>query len=113
MSDNNKASRELLKKAEMKRVGEKLTKKELCNIYGFNYNFYMNCISGRNFPSQQMQDSLTEYLVTPTDKVYQMVFATREGEDKFHDKLEIEMEQANKFLEELRKSNIFREPQIQ
>ena len=46
-----KQLREILRKAEIKRVAERISKKELCDAYGINYNFYMNCISDRNAPS--------------------------------------------------------------
>lgn len=102
--------RKLLRKAEIKRVGERLTKKELCNIYGFNYNFYMNCVSNRNQISEKMAEQLTGYLITPTEKVHVMVFASREKEVEYHEMLEIEEKEANQLLEKLAKDNIFKEP---
>jgi DNA-binding XRE family transcriptional regulator len=101
---------ETLRKAEMKRVGERLTKKELCNIYGFNYNFYMNCVSNRNQPSKQMADSLHDYLNTPTEDVFRLVFASRNKESDFHEKLNIEQDEANEFLEKLTNNDVFKEP---
>lgn len=103
--------KEVLKKAEIKRVSERLTKKELCNIYEFNYNFYMNCVSGRNFPSKKMADSLEEYLETPTADVYNMVFASRDKEKDFHDALHIEEAEVNSLIKHLTQEDIFREPQ--
>lgn len=79
-----------LHRAEIKRIGERLTKKELCNIYGFNYQFYMNAVSGRNTPSKKMADELEKYLDTPTDEVYKLVFQKRSVEDSFHLGLEID-----------------------
>jgi hypothetical protein len=103
---DEKLLRKILKKAEIKRVCEKLTKKELCNIYGFNYNFYMNCLSGRNFPSKKMTDSLLEYLETPTSQVYKRVFASREIEQKFHEKLEIDESELSKMIETLKSKDM-------
>lgn len=68
---------DILKKAEIKRTAENLTKMELCSIFNINYNFYMNCIAKRNYPSQIMIDSLRLYLETSSSKVYEMVFAHR------------------------------------
>lgn len=102
--------REILKKAEIKRVGERLTKKEICTIYGLNYNFYMNCVSGRNLPSKKMAEQLDEYLGTPTSDIYELVFAFREKETDFHQRLNISDTEAKAFLKELRLDKIFREP---
>lgn len=83
--------REILKKAEIKRVGEKITKKELCNIFGLNYNFYMNCVSGvASYPSQTMADELFKYMQMPTQEVYSRVFAQRSAETDFHKGLKME-----------------------
>lgn len=79
-----------LNRAEIKRIGEKLTKKELCNIYGFNYQFYMNAVSGRNTPSKKMADELESYLNSSSTEVYKMVFESREAETSFHQELPIE-----------------------
>lgn len=73
---------DILKKAEIKRTAENLTKMELCSIFNINYNFYMNCIAKRNYPSQIMIDALRLYLETKSSKVYEMVFAHR-GTDEF------------------------------
>lgn len=100
----------VLRNAEIKRVGERLTKKELCNIYGFNYNFYMNCVSRRNYPSQKMVEDLSVYLETPTDKVHKMVFASREKEDGFHKNLAISDAEAKELTEKLKNSDILTEP---
>ncbi len=104
------ALKEILRKAEIKRVGERLSKKEICNIYKFNYNFYMNCVSTRNTPSQNMGESLSEYLKTPTDKVYKMVFASRDKEDKYHENLSISEEEALALLDKLAKDKLYEEP---
>ena len=116
MTANDEATRkylkEILKKAEIKRVGERLTKKELCNIYGFNYQFYMNAVSDRNVPSHKMAKSLSDYLETPTDTVYRKVFASRKKEDEFHKELKIDKYEAEIFIEMLEGDEIFREPRV-
>lgn len=94
----------IVKKAEIKRVGEKLTKKEICNIYGFNYTFYMNIVGGRNLPSQKMVKLLQEYLDTPTEEVYKMVFKSRNTETSFNNTLEIDLDEFDKNIE-INKSN--------
>lgn len=102
--------REILKKAEIKRVGERLTKKELCNIYKFNYNFYMNCVIGRNFPSVKMAESLEVYLETPTPTIYNMVFASRDKEESFHKGLNLTDEESESLLSELASKDVYHEP---
>lgn len=104
---------EILKKAEIKRVKERLTKKEICNIFGFNYNFYMNCVSDRNKPSKKMGEQLSEYLETPTIEVYKMVFASREPETEFHKNLHITDEEVDALVKELTNSKKLTEPQVQ
>lgn len=99
-----KVDRLILEKAEIKRVGEKLTKKEICNIYGFNYTFYMNIIGGRNLPSQKMVKLLQKYLDTPTEEVYKMVFKSRYAETSFNNTLEIDLDEFDKNIE-INKSN--------
>jgi hypothetical protein len=116
--------KKLLRKAEIKRVGENLSKKELCDIFGFNYNFYMNCISNRNLPSAGMADALRYYLEIPTSTVYEMVFAHRSsndfkgktvkrrenGKEEFHELLGIEDDDYKEFISQLEKNGIFKEP---
>ena len=102
--------KEVLRKAEIKRVGERLTKKELCNIYKFNYNFYMNCVIGRNLPSVKMVEHLQEYLETPTPTIYNMVFASRDQETSFHKGLNLTDEESESLLAELASKNIYQEP---
>lgn len=106
MNEDNSAMRNILLKAEMKRISEKLMKKELCAIYEFNYNYYMNCISNRNQPSQKMADKLVEYLQTPTKQVHEKVFATREAETEFHDKIEISGQYVIDSIKELKSNNM-------
>jgi hypothetical protein len=123
--------RDILKKAEIKRVAENLTKKELCSVFGINYNFYMNCVSKRNYPSQIMIDALREYLEMPTAKVYEKVFAHRgtdefirnKNKDKFvkrngswkeefHQALEIDDAEYDAFVHKLENRNILKEPTL-
>jgi hypothetical protein len=99
--------RVILKKAEIKRVGERITKKELCNVYEFNYNYYMNCIAGRNAPSKKMIDSLTEYLNVPTQTVYAKVFLSREAEESFHDLLKIDSDELKSEIKDLKSKDMF------
>jgi len=120
--------RDIIKKAEIKRSVENLTKKELCSIYNINYNFYMNCISERNYPSKIMFDSLNSYLETKTAEVYEKVFAYRSTEEfirnknklkftfrngqwkeEFHEKLNIADEDYNNYINVLKKNNVIEE----
>lgn len=106
----NEDLKRVLRMAEIKRVAERLSKKELCTIYGLNYNFYMNCISGRNFPSQKMVESLEGYLKTASKDVYDKVFASRPLETKYHEALSITNEDQENFIHLLREENILQEP---
>lgn len=101
-------SRSILRRAEMKRSFEKLTKKELCTIFGFNYNFYMNCVSGRNAISKKMESDLRVYLEMETNIVHKKVFESRESEESFHDNLNIDEDEFNSFIEELSKRGILK-----
>lgn len=74
----------LLRKVEVKRSTEKITKKEFCNTYGLHYNFYMNCLNGSNVPSKKMIDVFKTYLETSKEDVYKLLFESRELDDKFH-----------------------------
>lgn len=69
--------RDIVRKSEIKRIAENLSKKELCNTFSINYNFYNNCVTMRDLPSPQMAQILNEYLKTPTSTVYKKVFAYR------------------------------------
>lgn len=82
-------SKIVLRKAEIKRVSEKVNKKELCSAYGINYNYYMNCLSGRSNPSDRVDDSLNIYLEEDTNVVYRRIFAKRELDTKFHEELAV------------------------
>ena len=108
----NEDFKRVLRMTEIKRVAEKLTKKELCTIYGLNYNFYMNCISARNFPSKKMVESLEEYIKTASKDVYDMVFASRPLETDYHEALEITEEEKEKYIKILREENVLQEPTL-
>ncbi|WP_151035819.1 hypothetical protein [Bacillus wiedmannii] len=103
-----KQLREILRKAEIKRVAERISKKELCDAYGINYNFYMNCISDRNAPSKKMSDDLLDYLNTPTQVAYNRVFEARKAESDFHDSLEIEVDDINGMFPTLKEKGMFK-----
>lgn len=105
-------ARELLKKVEIKRVAERLTKKELCILYKWNYNFYMNCISDRNPPSKVMIEHFGQYLNTETLDIYRMVFASREEEAEYHELLDISDEESDALIELLKEKDILTEPQV-
>nr|DAM04585.1 MAG TPA: Regulatory protein-modification, helix-turn-helix, transcriptional regulator, DNA [Caudoviricetes sp.] len=77
----------LIRKVEVKRSTEKITKKEFCNTYGLHYNFYMNCLNGSNVPSKKMIDTFKEYLMTSKDEVYRKLFESRDADEKFHPSL--------------------------
>lgn len=111
-SENRDLLIDIQRNAEIKRVHEKLTKKELCNIYGLNYNFYMNCLSGRNFPSKKMDTAMKEYLTTPTQRVYEMVFAFREQETEYHVNLAVTQNKEEKYRKELIESGYLSEPSM-
>jgi hypothetical protein len=81
--------KEIVRKAEVKRIAERVTKKELCKICGISYTFYVNCISTNNKPSLQMGQELENYLKMPVAEVYDRVFKTREIEEKFHKALNV------------------------
>jgi hypothetical protein len=125
--EKKEALRNILIRTEMKRIGENLSKKELCDIYGFNYNFYMNCIGGTNNPSMAMVDAMRSYLQTPTPVVYEMVFAHRSspnfkgktvkrnehGKEEFHENLEISDEEYKEFIAKLTEQGFLTEPTAQ
>lgn len=100
----------LLQKVEVKRVGEKVSKKELCNIYGFHYNFYMNCLNGRNVPSKNMVEGFNKYLETGTEDVHKLVFKSREVEEKFHPALGIGEKELKAIKKKLKSNGYYEEP---
>jgi hypothetical protein len=115
--------KELIKKAEIKRIGEQLTKRELCRLLDISYNFYWNCISGSNNPSQKMSDALESYIQMPTHSVYETIFAKRSketkrgavktdehGKEMFHESLNVTKKDVKTFLDDLASKNIYKEP---
>lgn len=111
MSDIIKQQRyEIFKKAEVKRRAERLTKKELCNLYGINYNFYMNCLNKTSLPSEVLVKHLQDYLVIPTEEVYHKVMGLRAYEEKFHHRLDITDEEVKLFEESMKNEGVLNEP---
>jgi len=115
----------LLKKAEAKRVGENLTKRELTNTFNIHYNYYWNCVNDKNTPSDSLIASLEAYLRTPTARVYEMIFALRreeEGNKKIEwdyqgrevpsEKLGFTEGEVDDILIQLKEDGIYKEPQL-
>lgn len=98
----NDETKELIRKVEVKRAGERITKKELCNIYGLHYNFYMNCLNGSNAPSAKMIDAFRQYVYTSKAEVYKLLFDSRKEEDKFHPSLKLTKKDVKKIKDELK-----------
>ncbi|WP_218923158.1 hypothetical protein [Bacillus thuringiensis] len=118
--------KQIVKNTEIKRIAENLSKKELCNVFKINYNYYNNCATMRDSPSPQMVQVLNEYLETPTTTVYKMVFAYRSSDtfvggrnsdkfiqrdgkwkEKFHRATGIEEGQYEEYVREMRENGIF------
>ena len=104
--------KEIIKKAEIKRTIERVKKKELCEIYGLNYQFYMNTIGGRNLPSKKMVELLEEYIRTPSEKVREMIFLSRTPEEDYHKALDISDDEVDRFLSILREESIINEAEL-
>ncbi|MEH7210073.1 hypothetical protein V7094_28360 [Priestia megaterium] len=115
----------LLKKAEAKRVGENLTKRELTNTFNIHYNYYWNCINDKNTPSESLIASLEAYLRTPTLEVYETIFALRreeEGNKKIEwdtngrevpsSKLGYEEGEVDEILAVLERDGVYKEPEL-
>ncbi|QRV11461.1 hypothetical protein JR311_19830 (plasmid) [Bacillus velezensis] len=71
----------VLQRAEVKRIYEGLTKRELCTILDVNYCYYVNTVGGRNLQGKKLEEKLREYLTMPSNEVYNMIFESREGDD--------------------------------
>lgn len=99
--------KEVLQKAEVKRVAEKVTKKELSQILELSYTFYMNCMGKTNRPSERMVEALQEYLKMPTSEVYELVFKNRKADKKFHEGLDMEREFVANYFDELKEQGTF------
>lgn len=104
----------LLKKSEMKRAIEKLTKKELCTALGISYTFYLNSINENNKPSKKMIDKIIKYLDMPTADVYRKVFMNRETElTSFHESLGVTEEDILTLGEHLLETEIINEEALE
>lgn len=98
---------EVMKVAEVKRINEKLTKRELANLCDVNYNYYINCTTGLNPPSAKMIESLSKYVKTNTVDVYKKVFSLRKSEGKPHESLKIDPIEYDKIMDSLSESGVF------
>lgn len=127
MQDNKdqKYGMDLLRKAEAKRVGENLTKREMTTAFNMHYTYYWNCLNGKNDPSESLITSLEEYVNTPTDKVYERVFAMRrkeegsrritwdeEGREVPTEKLGLTKQDIDNILKDLEKDGLYKEPKL-
>jgi hypothetical protein len=99
--------RKIIRKSEVKRIAERVTKKELCKICGISYTFYVNCISNNNKPSLQMGQELEAYLDMPVAEVYDRVFKSREAETKFHEALNITEEYMDEQFDNLKETGSY------
>lgn len=94
--------------AEVKRINEKLTKREVARMCGVSYNYYINCTTGLNQPSAKMINSLEEYVNTKTIEVYKKVFNLRKQES-IHESLDINEGDFIKITEMLKEKSVFAE----
>ncbi|WP_144473111.1 hypothetical protein [Bacillus pumilus] len=118
----------ILELVEIKRVCENLKKRELCEIYGISYTYYVNNTIGASAPSKRMIESLTEYLNTKTSDVYKKVFAYRSSplnvakkgskffevdgvwKEKFHESLGINEDDYRNGVKLLKGKGVLEEP---
>ncbi len=98
---------EVMKIAEVKRINEKLTKRELASLCAVNYNYYINCTTGLNPPSAKMIESLDRYVRTRTEDVYKKVFNIRKSEGRPHESLNIDPDEYDEITERLSKNGVF------
>lgn len=114
---------ELLKKCEMKRIGENLTKREVTDVMNVHYNFYWNCINGKNELSPNLASAIEAYLQMPTSKVYETIFALRplaqkskkvqrdeSGKEIPEERLGIKAKDSRDYLYKLESEGVFQEP---
>lgn len=114
---------EILKKCEIKRIGENLTKREVTDLMDVHYNFYWNCINGKNELSPNLARAIEAYLRMPTEKVYATIFAKRPftmknkrvlrdkyGKEIPEERLGIKKKDTKEYLGKLEQENIFTEP---
>lgn len=115
----------LLKKCEIKRIGENLTKREVTDVMDVHYNFYWNCINGKNELSPNLASAIEGYLKMPTSKVYETIFALRvksqkngkvqrdeTGKEVPEERLNITKVEAKNYLSQLEQDSIFNEPKV-
>lgn len=113
----------LIKKCEVKRINENVTKRELTDLIDIHYMFYYNCVVGSNNPSPNMVEAINTYLNTPTKKVYETLFARRasnlrgnnkkrdeHGKELFHEKLLFHDGEVELILAELTAKKKYTEP---
>lgn len=100
--------RKVIQLTEIKRQHEGLTKKELCQVYGFSYAFYVNITTAINNPSDAMAQTLEGYIQTSSDKIYRQVFKNRK-EEKLNQKLEISDAMREEFIAKMVKDGIVQE----
>lgn len=127
MADRKRADylQALIQKSEAKRVGENLTKRELTSIFNMHYNFYWNCVSKRDVPSEKLVASIEAYINTPTPKVYEMVFALRRrvegskrttwdenGREVPNELLGLSSDDIDAYLKDLEADGIYKEPKL-
>lgn len=116
---------EIIRKVEVKRIAEQLKKSELCSIMGIQYNYYCNCASVRDEPSQALKQKLQKYLEMPTPVVYESVFALRDnvkksgavkkdknGRETYHENLLITKDYENAVLAEMEEDQVFKKPKM-
>jgi hypothetical protein len=102
--------RDILMRAEIKRMAERLQKKELCLILDINYAFYLNSISGNNTPSKKMGEKLSRYLEMSTREAREAVFAVREPETVFHAGSQVKVKQVEETIEKIEKEGELKVP---
>ncbi len=115
---------EIIRKAEVKRIAEQLKKSELCSVMGIQYNYYCNCASVRDEPSQALKQKLERYLEMPTAVVYESVFALRDsvksgavkkdkhGRETYHENLVITKDYEDIVLSEMEENKVFKKPKM-
>lgn len=114
---------ELVKKCEVKRIYESLTKRELTDLIEVHYVYYYNCVTGSNNPSPKMIEAIKTYLNTPTINVYESIFARRRtnppknnkerdenGREPFHHKLKFHDGEVDLVLKQMKDKGNLIEP---
>ncbi|MGE6347826.1 hypothetical protein ACQKIY_25000 [Bacillus mycoides] len=118
--------REILRLGEIKRTAENVSKREFTDVFEVNYNYYMNCIGNRSAPSGILVQKLMEYIQTPTEKMYEMIFAYRStdrntnksvkrdeyGKEVFHKELRMDRGTYLKSIEKLKEMGTLKEPKM-